>query len=94
MNKDPNQFSVQSYGPDFNDFVQEKYRYIEKLTVLLEDIKIAALGIDKQSKRELYRLETQVCKKLIETRNEVKKIIEQHQAQTGNAKNQGKLFDV
>lgn len=91
MEQNPNHYSIDD---DLKLFLEQKYRYAQKLTNLLEDIKTAALGIDKQSQRELYQLERKVTDKLLTTKKEVAEVIKQHQGALVENKSQGKLFDV
>lgn len=91
MEQNHNHYSIDD---DLKLFLEQKYRYAQKLTNLLEDIKTAALGIDKQSQRELYQLERKVTDKLLTTKKEVAEVIKQHQSVLGENKSQEKLFDV
>lgn len=91
MEQNPNHYSIDD---DLKLFLEQKYRYAQKLTNLLEDIKTAALGIDKQSQRELYQLERKVTDKLLTTKKEVAEVIKQHQSALIENKSQEKLFDV
>lgn len=91
MEQNPNHYSIDD---DLKLFLEQKYRYAQKLTNLLEDIKTAALGIDKQSQRELYQLERKVTDKLLATKKEVAEVIKQHQSALIENKSQEKLFDV
>ena len=91
MEQNPNHYSIDD---DLKLFLEQKYRYAQKLTNLLEDIKTAALGIDKQSQRELYQLERKVTDKLLATKKEVAEVIKQHQSALVENKSQEKLFDV
>lgn len=91
MEQNPNHYSIDD---DLKLFLEQKYRYAQKLTNLLEDIKTAALGIDKQSQRELYQLERKVTDKLLATKKEVAEVIKQHQGALVENKSQEKLFDV
>lgn len=91
MEQNPNHYSIDD---DLKLFLEQKYRYAQKLTNLLEDIKTAALGIDKQSQRELYQLERKVTDKLLATKKEVAEVIKQHQSVLIENKSQEKLFDV
>ena len=91
MEQNPNHYSIDD---DLKLFLEQKYRYAQKLTNLLEDIKTAALGIDKQSQRELYQLERKVTDKLLTTKKEVAEVIKQHQSVLIENKSQEKLFDV
>jgi len=99
MEKNPfesskDKYSQYSIDKDFAAFLEEKSRYAEKLTRLLEEIRLAALGIDKQSQRELRNLERKVIDKLMVTKHEVEKVLKQHRLELKELKNQGKLFDV
>lgn len=91
MEQNSNHYSIDD---DLKLFLEQKYRYAQKLTNLLEDIKTAALGIDKQSQRELYQLERKVTDKLLTTKKEVAEVIKQHQSVLIENKSQEKLFDV
>lgn len=83
----------QTSSKDFSEFAVEKQRYIQRLTQLLEDIRLAALGIDKQSQLELRILEKKVRDKLLATKLEVRKVIEEHNVNIKKLRNQGSLFD-
>lgn len=91
MEQNHNHYSIDD---DLKLFLEQKYRYAQKLTNLLEDIKTAALGIDKQSQRELYQLERKVTDKLLTTKKEVAEVIKQHRSALIENKSQEKLFDV
>lgn len=91
MEQNHNHYAIDD---DLKLFLEQKYRYAEKLTKLLEEIKTTALGIDKQSQRELFQLERKVTDKLLDTKKEVATVIKQHKSYLSENKLQGKLFDV
>lgn len=85
---------IQQFPEEVQTLLAEKLEYGNRLTDVLENIKIAALGIDPQSKMQLRLLEQDVIKVLRKTHNEIKDLVQTHISESEMKKYQGKLFDV
>jgi hypothetical protein len=76
-------------SPEEKKKLNKKMEYYRRLGEVLEDIRIAALGLDRESKYELDAARRAVLLKIADTEREIKTIIKNHQKNS----NQGSLFD-
>jgi DNA phosphorothioation-dependent restriction protein DptG len=80
------------YKSNPSELLKEKREYERRLVDLLEDIRMAALGIDPQSKLQLRILEKQVKDKLREVLKEINEIVRDIKSHYKDHPDQGRLF--
>lgn len=91
--EDRKNFSFNNFPEEVKSRLIEKRAYEEKLTLLLEQVRQAALGIDYQTKVHLKMVEKRILDKIIQTEADIKNIISSTKSKLNELQKQGQLFD-